>query len=105
MTNDSYSSWGDMDTFQSEVENFDRDVHLLILGTLHAGINYLNDEAQKESDKLAPHFETVTGDDHDRLVEMDQQIWMYVGDQERFLRNIALSMRATSIVRVERLRK
>lgn len=41
------------DSFGSERENFEGDVHMLILSCLDAGITKLENEAQKQDDELA----------------------------------------------------
>jgi hypothetical protein len=79
-----------MDFIGIEVRNFERDVHIIVLGTLYAGIDYLRNEAAAEAAKLEPLLSTATGEAHDRLVEDEIQIWSVFGDQERFLRNLAL---------------
>jgi hypothetical protein len=83
-------SWLEWGIGRTQQDAFERDVQVLILGTLHAGITYLNTEAQKEEDELAPHFETAKGEDLHCLEEKREEIWGYVRDQERFLRNMGL---------------
>jgi len=78
------------DAFRPYCDNFERDVHILILGTLGAAITYLNKEAQEYHDELAPDLKTAEGEGLAYLEEKLGEIWGYVGDQERFLRNMAL---------------
>jgi hypothetical protein len=53
--------WMNWDVFRTDQDSFERDAHILILGTLHAGATYLNTEAQKEEDDLVPHLKIVKG--------------------------------------------
>jgi hypothetical protein len=83
-------AWMKWDVFRTDQDSFERDAHILILGTLHAGVTYLNTEAQKEEDDLAPHLKIVKGQQRAAVEDKIYEIWGYVGDQERFLRNMAL---------------
>jgi len=80
----------EFDSFGSELNNFERDVHMLILSTLDAGITNQTAEAQKHDDELKPHIENASDTALGRISEIQQDIWGYVGDQERFLRNMGL---------------
>jgi hypothetical protein len=77
-------------SFGSERENFERDVYMLILSGLDAGIANLNSEAKKREDELRPHFDNSNEAVQERLADEMSDIWGYLADQERFLRNMGL---------------
>jgi hypothetical protein len=77
-------------SFSIEKNQFEEDVHILILGTLHAGITYLNAEAERENAKLEPHLKTASREGLERIGEIHAEIYGYLAGQERFLRNMAL---------------
>jgi hypothetical protein len=78
------------DPYHSRFESFERDVHILVLGTPHAAITTLEAECQQEEDKLEPHKTSNDPKIQERLHDEIERIWMYFGDQERFIRNMAL---------------
>jgi hypothetical protein len=82
--------WQPYDFFRVEAESFERDVHILILGTLHASTTYLNEEAKREEVELLKHLETATGHAAERISERHAELWSGVAEQERFQRNMAL---------------
>ena len=58
---DFFKSWmRNWNSFSTEKNQFEEDVHILILGTLHAGVTYLNDEADRENAKLEPHIKNAS---------------------------------------------
>ena len=78
------------DRFGSELGNFERDVHMLILSTLDAGIKNLNAEAQEQDTDLKVHIENASDTALERIGEIQQEIRGYIDDQERFLRGMGL---------------
>jgi hypothetical protein len=78
------------DPYHSKFEDFERDVHILVLGTPHAAITTLKTECQQEEDKLEPHKASNDPKIQERLHDELERAWMYFGDQERFIRNMAL---------------
>jgi hypothetical protein len=80
-----------MDFFRDEYEPFQRDVHILIGGTLHAAIRYLGNEAKDELGRLEEWMKQDISDEaHERLVDDHVDVLAQNNDQERFLRNMAL---------------
>jgi len=77
-------------SFGFERENFERDVHMLILTGLDAAVANLKSEAKNREDELRPHFDNTSEDVQERLANEMSDIWGYLADQERFLRNMAL---------------
>jgi hypothetical protein len=65
------------DTYEGEYERFQWDVHILIEGTLYAGIRFLHKEADSEA--------LATNDVQERFL-----VFATYEVQERFLRNMAL---------------
>jgi hypothetical protein len=78
------------DSFDSEREDFERDVHLLILNSLQAGISSLRADAQRQDDKLPSDMTGEPEEYQEHVIGEAANIWGYLGDQERFMRNIAL---------------
>lgn len=77
-------------SFNIERNSFEEDVHILILGTLHAGVTYLREEAEKENEKITPHIKGASERQLQRIGEVQSDIWGYLGGQERFLHHMAL---------------
>jgi hypothetical protein len=82
--------WHAFDSFQTEAEYFERDVHVLILDTLRAGVTLLNQEMQDEDAALKGHLGNADGHLAEIIGERQIDLWSTVGDQENFLRNMAL---------------
>lgn len=80
-------SW---DSFGTEASAFERDVHMLILTGLDAGLKLLTSEAQAEDNKLMQFFRTAKGEGAQRLAEDQADLWIQLSQQETFLRNMAL---------------
>jgi len=87
-----------IDSFHWDVEYFERDVHILILGTLHAASTYLSDELKEDLAKLDTALESATGHYAEHLDGVRLEVMEYHYDQQRFLRNmgvVSLSSRLT----------
>ncbi|MFI5089635.1 MAG: hypothetical protein ACHP7P_06215 [Terriglobales bacterium] len=69
------------DSFHSESEDFQRDVHLLILGTLHAAKTYLSSELAAGGAKIESALEEATGGYHEHLADQHAELHMYYSDQ------------------------
>ncbi len=93
------SSWvSEIDFFSDEVSRFERDVHLLILGTLNASIRYMDEQVKTEladiekaiSDAINPDYQQHLAEEHADVLALNV-------DQETFLRNMALVALATRL--------
>lgn len=83
--------FSDMDVFRDEFERFQRDVHILIVGTLSASIRYLDQKARTELESINTALERAKSDDYQQhLVDEHVDVLATNNDQERFLRNMAL---------------
>ena len=80
----------EFDGYGAEAESFVEDVHVLILHTLHASREYLNDEAAKKQVQIERSSEKATGEYADMLAQDHADAGIEVAQQERFLRNQAL---------------
>jgi len=79
-----------LDCFQAEVEQFNRDIHSLILGTLDAAMKFLSGELQQEVAKLQADIAHTADGSRDYLRErIDYCRWHY-SQQEKFVRNMAV---------------
>jgi hypothetical protein len=78
------------DPFHSEVQDFDRDVHLLILGTLSAAKAYLYTALEKDVSAIDTRLEQASGEYAEHLYDQRAELMGYQFDQERFVRNMAL---------------
>jgi hypothetical protein len=90
------------DFFQSECDYFERDVHLLILGTLHAATTYLSGELTGDVAKIKSALEKAGGEYHEYLIDQYAELKTYCTDQQRFVRNmavVALASRLTHALR------
>ena len=90
------------DSFRVESENFERDVHLLILGTLHAAKTYLSEELAAELAKIEKTLDKTRGGHQEYLADRHAELHWYYCDQERFVRNmavVALASRLTHALR------
>jgi hypothetical protein len=79
-----------LDFFQMEAHHFERDVHILILGTLFAALASLNDESKEKDEELTKHIKAAQGAHAEYLIDKQIEGWSNLADQERFLRNMAL---------------
>src|ERR1700726_4087600 len=83
--------FSDCDSFEGEYESFQWDVHILIVGTLRAGIQYLDSEAESELAKIEEWMERPASSEYeDRLVDDRVDVLSTNAVQQRFLRNMAL---------------
>lgn len=80
----------DWDSFGTEASSFERDVYMLILTSLDAGLKLLNTEAKAEDDKLMQYIPTAKGEAAQRLAEDQADLWIQLGQQETFFRNLTL---------------
>jgi hypothetical protein len=79
------------DLFSMEADAFESDVHVLIREALNAALEHLSPKADADQASLEDFMKTVTDDDyHEHLVDEHVGVMSQYGDQERFLRNIAL---------------
>jgi hypothetical protein len=79
------------DSYQDEYNQFQWDVHILIEGTLDAGIRYLATQTQTELVKLEAVMQRPLNDEyHQHLVDEHGDVLATNSRQEQFLRNIAL---------------
>jgi hypothetical protein len=85
------SMLSEIDVYQFEYEQFQRDVHILIAGTLSAAIQFLHDEAKTELAKIENWLKKPTSDEYqEHLVDEHVDVLATNDTQERFLRNMAL---------------
>ena len=91
------------DRYRSEYEQFQRDVHILILGTLHASIQYLDTETKNVLGQIEKVMKKPLADEHQQqLAEEHGDVQSTNSDQEDFVRNmalVALSSRLTHALR------
>ncbi len=88
-----------MEFYRGAYDQFQWDVHVLIQGTLHAGIRYLDAEASKELAKIEEVIKKPIDDEyHQHLVEEHVDILATNSGQERFLRNMALVALASRLI-------
>ena len=79
-----------MNFFSMEAGHFERDVHVLILGTLHAGTTYLSTEADNGDLILQELLKDAEGDVAESIVEKQVKSWSEIYDQENFPLSTAL---------------
>lgn len=83
--------FSDYDIYEGEFEQFQWDVHILIKGTLHAGIRFLDSEAKIELAKIEEWMKKPSSDEYQQhLVDEHVDVLATNDVQERFLRNMAL---------------
>jgi hypothetical protein len=83
--------FSDYDSFDGEYESFQWDVHILIEGTLRAGIRYLDSDADSELAKIEEWMKKPTSSEYeDHLVDLHVDVLSTNAVQQRFLRNMAL---------------
>ena len=88
--NDGHNWAFDWDSYESEAGGFERDVYMLILTGLDAGIKLLTAETQSEDDKLMVHLTKANGGAAEHLAQEQADMWIQLSQQEAFLRNMAL---------------
>jgi len=81
----------DIDSYDDEYQQFQRDVYLLIVGTLNASKQYLDTECRTELAKIQAVLDKTDDPDHHYYIqeEYGDVLLTNIG-QERFLRNMAL---------------
>jgi hypothetical protein len=88
-----FSQWDprlEIDVYRDEYEQFRRDVHILIMGTLNAATKYLDSTARQDLSQIENLMEKARGDYHQHLVEEHVDVMAQNANQETFLRNMAL---------------
>jgi hypothetical protein len=77
--------------YEMEYSQFQRDVHILIEGTLDASIQYLSTHAEKKLKDIEEAMEKPFDDEYqDHLVDEHVDVLATGAGHERFLRNMAL---------------
>lgn len=80
-----------VDLFENEYQQFQWDVHILIAGTLSAGIQYLDGEAKTELAKIEEWMKKPASREYqEHLVDEHVDVLARNDMQVRFLRNMAL---------------
>lgn len=90
------------DFFHHASDAFDRDLHVVIFGTLGAGMKHLARQHKRDLDKLAPRLEAAQGDYRSWLEDSCAELWAERSDQERFFRNMATVAIATRLIQTLR---
>jgi hypothetical protein len=86
-----HSALFDIDSYDDEYHQFQRDVYLLIEGTLNASKQYLDKECETELAKIKAAMDTTTDSEHHQYLEDEYgDVLLTNIGQERFLRNMAL---------------
>jgi uncharacterized protein YggL (DUF469 family) len=81
----------DIDSYDDEYQQFQRDVYLLIEGTLNASKQYLDKECGMELAKIKAAMDKTTDSEHHQHLEDEYgDVLLTNISQERFLRNMAL---------------
>jgi hypothetical protein len=91
-----------IDPFQFEYSKFEREVHILILGTLQAANSRLADEFEEDKAKITAGLDESTIRSSERLTDDLSELHWFLHDQKRFLLNMAavgLASRLTHILR------
>jgi hypothetical protein len=84
-------AYPDFDSYGDEAHAFEREVYLLILNTLNAGLAHLSAVADKDMAEIKQALDKATDDEIEtRLVDEHTGVISEFGEQERFLRNMAL---------------
>jgi hypothetical protein len=92
----------DIESYDDEYQQFQRDVYLLIEGTLNASKQYLDKECGTELAKIKAAMETADDESHPYLEDDYGDVLLTNISQERFLRNmaiVALASRLTQALR------
>lgn len=79
-----------IDFFRFQNQVFERDVNVIVLGSLRAGIKQLARDLQKTSERFKNRLEDASAEQEDWIIDEFVDIRADHEDQERFLRNIAL---------------
>jgi hypothetical protein len=79
-----------MNFFSMEADHFERDVHVIILGTLEAGTTYLTGQSEETDKEIDDYLKTAKGEAAEHAVEMQVDSWSRLSEQVDFLRNMAL---------------
>jgi hypothetical protein len=80
-----------VDFYHDEYDQFQRDVYLLIEGTLNASKNFLDKECETELAKIKAAMDKTDDPDHHFYIQEEYgDVLMTNISQERFLRNMAL---------------
>jgi hypothetical protein len=82
--------WHSMDFFQIEAEHFERDVYILILGTLRAAVAHIDEETNRDDAEIKKDLDKAQGEAAEWLVEKQIELWSDADDQKRFQRNLCL---------------
>ena len=81
----------DIDSYDDEYHQFQRDVYLLIEGTLNASKKYLDGECESELAKVKAVMDKTSDPEHHYYIEQEYgDVLLTNISQERFLRNMAL---------------
>jgi hypothetical protein len=93
----------DFDSYGEEASAFETDVYVLIMNTLHAGLTHLSAMADDELANIQSALDRATDDEiEDHLAVKNAGVISDFGNQERFLRNmavVALASRLTHALR------
>jgi hypothetical protein len=80
----------DIDSYDDEYQQFQRDIYLLIEGTLNASKQYLDKECGTELAKIKAAMDKADDKYHQYLEDEYGDVLLTNISQERFLRNMAL---------------
>jgi hypothetical protein len=81
----------DIDSYDDEYDQFQRDVYLLIVGTLNASKKYLDRECESDLAKVKAAMDKTDDPDHHFYIQEEYgDVLMTNISQGRFLRNMAL---------------
>jgi len=78
------------DPFHCEYSRFEREVHILILGTLRAANQRLADEFEEDKAKITAGLDESTIRNSERLTDDLSELHWFLHDQQRFLLNMAV---------------
>ncbi|WP_130422493.1 hypothetical protein [Edaphobacter modestus] len=87
-----------MDFFHTESDNFERDLHVIILGSLHASVNALSADTEAYAKKLETQIESAHEEYRDYLIDRQGEAFGDHAEQERFQRNMAFVAIATRLI-------
>jgi hypothetical protein len=81
----------DFDFYESEYQQFQWDIHILIEGTLDASVEYLGTRVKSDLAQIEGALDKAYDDDHHQyLIDEHVDVVETISSQERFLRNMAL---------------
>jgi hypothetical protein len=89
------------DSYGDEAHAFEREVYLLILNTLNAGLAHLSAVADRELADIKAALDKTTDDEiENHFVDEHTGVMSEFGEQARFLRNmiVAFSMTTAALV-------